>query len=192
MRPRFAESRASVILTLWAFGSAGFAGAVAPPPQTAATPRASAPAKSSGVRQLDWDELLPEAERDSFTSTPPPPIHDYLGERAPAIAQSGSTAVNQALDGKTIKLPGFVVPLTVSADGVVSEFLLVPYVGACIHVPPPPPNQIVYVRMSPGLQIHSLYDAFWITGKMHARRERSPWAIAVYSLDGVEADLYKY
>ena len=54
----------------------------------------------------------------------------------------------KALDGKLVKIPGYMVPLEDDSE-VVSEFLLVPYVGACIHTPPPPPNQIVQVKYEP-------------------------------------------
>jgi hypothetical protein len=51
---------------------------------------------------------------------------------------------NKKLDGKTVKIPGYIVPLDHIGFGVV-EFMLVPFIGACIHVPPPPPNQLIYV-----------------------------------------------
>ena len=45
-----------------------------------------------------------------------------------------------------MKIPGFGVPLEDWA-ATATEFLLVPYVGACVHTPPPPANQLVYVQM---------------------------------------------
>ena len=59
--------------------------------------------------------------------------------------------MNPALDGKTIRIPGYVLPLEFSGSKV-TEFLLVPWVGACIHTPPPEPNQIVYVKARQGLR----------------------------------------
>ncbi|MBM3506912.1 MAG: DUF3299 domain-containing protein [Alphaproteobacteria bacterium] len=66
-------------------------------------------------------------------------------------------------DGKRVAIAGFVVPLDLDAT-VVKEFLLVPYIGACIHVPPPPPNQVIYVRSEKGVKITGLFDAMTITG----------------------------
>ena len=56
-----------------------------------------------------------------------------------------------SLDGKRVQIGGYVVPLDFDATRV-KEFLLVPFVGACIHVPPPPPNQIVYVKAESGVR----------------------------------------
>ena len=69
------------------------------------------------------------------------------------------------LDGRIIQIPGYALPLEFS-DAVVTEFLLVPYVGACIHSPPPPPNQIVHVRSRKGFQLSKLYMPVWVTGRM--------------------------
>jgi uncharacterized protein len=172
------------------------------PPTSAATPGRSAlpppqlPGKAAQkpneVMQVDWDALLPEKERNNFAAEPPPPIHDYLGEGGMAARQSGSSAVNPALNGRTVKVPGFVVPLDMSPDGMTREFFLVPYFGACIHVPPPPPNQIVYVKMSQGIKIGSMYDAVWITGKLRAETKMSRMGAAAYTLAGEKLEPYKY
>ena len=63
-----------------------------------------------------------------------------------------------SLNGQYVKLPGYVVPLESDAGGLLSEFLLVPYYGACIHVPPPPSNQIVYVRLNKPYLLKSMED----------------------------------
>ena len=91
-----------------------------------------------------------------------------------------------------VKLPGFIVPLEMSKNGVIREFLLVPYFGACIHVPPPPPNQIVFVRMKQGISVNSIYDAQWITGRLKTTIYESQMGSAAYVLDGDKAELYKY
>lgn len=172
------------------------------PPTSAATPGRSAlpspalsgkPAqKADEVLQVDWDALLPDKERNDFAAEPPPPIHDYLGEGGMAARQSGSSSVNPALNGRTVKVPGFVVPLEMTADGVIREFFLVPYFGACIHVPPPPPNQIVYVKMTQGIKVRSVYDAIWITGKLRAETKLSRMGAAAYTLTGEKIEPYKY
>ena len=60
------------------------------------------------------------------------------------IYDANASKLNMALDGVTVRLPGYIIPVDLGADGVTS-FVLVPYVGACIHVPPPPANQLVFV-----------------------------------------------
>ena len=69
------------------------------------------------------------------------------------------------LIGKSIKIPGFAVPLE-GDDGFeyIEEFLLVPYFGACIHVPPPPPNQVIHVILDKSVHFEKLLYAVWITG----------------------------
>ncbi len=80
------------------------------------------------------------------------------------------TAVVKELDGRQVRMPGYLLPLEIT-DARVTEFLLVPYVGACIHVPPPPPNQIVHVKLAPedGLKSGNLFDPVWVTGKIKAK-----------------------
>ncbi len=70
-----------------------------------------------------------------------------------------------ALDGQRIRMPGYVLPLEFE-DNKVIEFLLVPYVGACIHVPPPPENQMVHVLADEAFKLEGMYAAVWVTGKM--------------------------
>lgn len=77
----------------------------------------------------------------------------------------GQTA-NAELNGKTIRIPGYLLPLEFE-DKKVTEFLLVPWVGACIHTPPPPPNQIVHVKLANGFEIgDDMFTAVWVNGLM--------------------------
>ena len=77
-------------------------------------------------------------------------------------------AVNAGLDGQTVRLPGYALPLSASEAGV-REFLLVPYVGACIHYPPPPPNQIVRASLDTAHIFEERYQTVWITGRLTAQ-----------------------
>jgi hypothetical protein len=73
--------------------------------------------------------------------------------------------VNPLLNGQTVRLPGYLLPLEFSGKQV-SEFLLVPWVGACIHTPPPPPNQIVHVRPEKPVAMSGMFEAVWVTGQL--------------------------
>jgi hypothetical protein len=75
------------------------------------------------------------------------------------------TSIVKELDGQLIRMPGYLLPLEVSSAKV-TEFLLVPYVGACIHVPPPPPNQIIYVKAAQdnGYESKKIFEPVWVTG----------------------------
>jgi uncharacterized protein len=182
------------------FGYVAIAAAVTPPQPAAksaapaAKPAAPAAVASAGaVRELDWDALLPQDARSKFQGSAPAPIHDYLGgESGMAAQQVLDFSVNKTLDGNTVKIPGFIVPLDVGKDGMVSEFFLVPYFGACIHVPPPPPNQIVYVRMDKGMALDSIYEAYWITGKLKVTNKTTRLGAAAYQLAGTKIEIYKY
>jgi uncharacterized protein len=94
------------------------------------------------------------------------------------------------LDGKLVKIPGFVVPLDdFQEDG--AEFLLVPYYGACVHTPPPPPNQIVMVAMEGKKSIKlSLFDAVWMSGRLKIQSVESPYGTVGYTLEGMKVEPY--
>lgn len=75
-----------------------------------------------------------------------------------------------SLNGKMVQIPGYVLPLE-SEGNKVTEFLLVPYVGACIHTPPPPSNQIVHVKSLDGIQVNGLFSAVWVTGQISIEKK---------------------
>jgi uncharacterized protein len=86
------------------------------------------------------------------------------------------------LDGRVIKLPGYVLPLDFEGTSVKS-FLLVPYVGACIHVPPPPPNQIVHVQLKRGFESKELFAPVWVTGRISAGMDKASLTLVDGSTD---------
>src|SRR3569833_839956 len=151
-----------------------------------------APPRQARVIDLDWKELLPEGERSHFTATAPAPVHDYRGEGGPPAVQAPDFNVNKSLEGATVRLPGFIVPLEAVKSGDVSEFLLVPYFGSCIHVPPPPPNQIIYMHNGKRSGIDSIYDAYWITGKLHVQNKSTRLGATAYELSAEKIEVYKY
>ena len=194
--PRTAAALAAPLLALL-FGAAA-AQAITPPPVGTPAPAAKSTAKPgarvvpTAPREVDWDELLPKDARAKFLGGPPPPTHDTLGEGGLAAQQVMDFSVNKDLDGADIKIPGFIVPLDIGKDGLVSEFFLVPYFGACIHVPPPPPNQIVYVRMAKGIALDSIYEAYWITGRMKVVNKTTRLGASAYQLAASSVEIYKY
>ncbi len=90
--------------------------------------------------------------------------------------------VVQSLDGKRVTLGGYVVPLDLEARSV-KEFLLVPFVGACVHVPPPPSNQVVHVIASSAFDLSGLFDPVWITGTLTTVSSATELADTGYRLD---------
>jgi len=85
--------------------------------------------------------------------------------RIAELNQERARGIVRELEGMDVKIPGYMLPLDYSAERV-TEFLLVPWVGACIHTPPPPRNQIIYVRLATGYSHKSIYEAVWVSGKI--------------------------
>lgn len=80
-----------------------------------------------------------------------------------------ATATNAELIGNDVKIPGYLLPLRVF-EGKVTEFLLVPTVGACVHTPAPPPNQVIYVHYPIGFEAEGLFTPVWAAGRLDASR----------------------
>jgi len=94
------------------------------------------------------------------------------------------TDVLRALNGREVKIPGFMVPLEDFVEQV-SEFLLVPYFGACIHTPPPPPNQIVHVHMGGNRKTKvEFWEPIWIEGTLSIEDIESIYGTSGYQLVG--------
>jgi hypothetical protein len=91
---------------------------------------------------------------------------DWVGE-----VERRGTLTEKKLDGKQVAIAGYLLPLDFNPGGT-TEFLLVPYFGACIHEPPPPPNQIVYVKSSAPFAVTSLFEGVMITGTMRVQSEK--------------------
>lgn len=123
----------------------------------------------SGYKEIAWDALLPpdwdpmrffkNLNLDQLSDADPRAMEalDKLREewnKAPA---------NPAMNGARIRIPGFVVPLE-NQRNQITEFLLVPYFGACIHVPPPPANQLIHVFPSKPLKDVQTMQAVWVSG----------------------------
>jgi hypothetical protein len=106
---------------------------------------------------------------------------------APAKSSGKPPAVVASLDGKRVQIGGYVVPLDFDATRV-KEFLLVPFVGACIHVPPPPPNQIVYVKAEGGVDVKGTFDPVWVTGTLTVTPAFTGLAEAGYSLEAEKVE----
>jgi hypothetical protein len=109
----------------------------------------------------------------------------------PGVPLAGQHSAAQKLDGKTVSIPGFMVPLEDDLNQV-TEFLLVPYAGACIHVPPPPPNQMVYVKMNGSSKVHVTFtDPILVVGQLRISTVVSPYGDVSYELSGFAVKPYQ-
>ena len=116
--------------------------------------------RAEDVVDLEWRDLVPQGE------APLPPAlqgvipHDKAGI---ASGQPPSTGVRANWNGRTVRLSGFIIPLDFKGTGV-TAFMLVPYVGACIHVPAPPANQLVLVTTERPFESDGLFAPVTVTG----------------------------
>ena len=142
---------------------------------------------AAAPREITWDDLIPpgvpyseiiaEGELDEE--------NDYWRP----IFDENSTKLNPALADAYIKMPGFIIPIDISGDGVTS-FILVPYVGACIHLPPPPPNQLVFVTTKVPWPSERLWEAVWVTGTMQNKVQYTEVADTGYELEADWIEIY--
>ena len=155
-----------------AFGVSGFSGV----------------ASASDAEEIDWLDLMPA--EDLYLLENMPEI-EHEGEGPAALPDEIMTGrVVPEMGGRTGRIPGFVVPLKTTEDMRILEFFLVPYYGACIHVPPPPPNQIIHVKYKKGFKLEALYDPVWIEGTLEIDRTENDIASSSYSI--VAADVTPY
>ena len=149
-------------------------------------------------RELEWEDLMPEdwdplSGLEALAGEDVRNIADGSAEAA-RLMDAYQEAVRSApvvgeLDGENVRLPGFVVPLDFE-DMEISEFLLVPYFGACIHVPPPPSNQIVYVKTVAAYPLRELFDPVWVTGMLSTQAHLNEVGDAGYTMQATIIEPY--
>lgn len=140
---------------------------------------------STDARSLTWADLLPEGESQRLARLQQMQAiemgFEHFGtEQFPQIM---SFNVVEELDGQRVRIGGYILPFDFFSGGRVTRFLLVPYVGACIHVPPPPPNQLVYVETSEPLEVGGLWDPVFAEGVMRIQRQDTDLASVAYTLE---------
>jgi hypothetical protein len=161
----------------------------------------------SDFEEIEWTELMPAEDLEALQNPP-----DYImdieeGSAEDKVVSQGeksidtffdddyqrallSTTVVSEMDGKAIRIPGFIVPLEFNDDKTVSQFFLVPFFGACIHVPPPPPNQVIHVTSSNGVKLENLYTPHWVSGIVNSVFIENEIATATYAMDAVDVEVY--
>lgn len=153
--------------------------------------------KKDGARELTWDDLvpadwLPNALLKEFNLDEMKDDDPRAKEYEARLKQLWDVApVVKELEGQLIKIPGYVVPVEDNGKKV-TEFLLVPYHGACIHVPAPPANQTVYVITGDAeAKIRKVFDTVWVTGIVKLEKVDRELATSGYTLLATKVEPYE-
>ena len=127
-------------------------------------------------KQIMWENLIPpdwnphkvfqDMSDEEYNALPEETYQRLLKQVQDEL---DNAPVIEALDGEQVRIPGFIVPLETN-NTAISEFLLVPYFGACTHTPPPPANQIIYSKVREEYKMEDLYAPVWITGTINTGR----------------------
>jgi hypothetical protein len=159
-----------------------------------------------------WEDLMPEGSEDALmkeyeefyamlekryaanTTTladADPYARIEEGSEFDFMPQLGGFETVEELDGVLIRMPGYVVPLDFQAGSKLGAFLFVPYMGACIHTPPPPPNQIIFVRAEPAAKISDIWSPYWIEGTLTAEKTENDLGDTAYALSMTKIEGYE-
>jgi len=145
------------------------------------------------ARMLTWEELMPEGEEERlyalYEAQAESGIQIAEGGAEDVAVQIGSFNIVSTLDGQRVRLPGYTVPFEYGVDAQITEFLLVPYFGACLHAPPPPPNQTIFITTAAPIKLADLDQAVWVEGTLRTNKQETALADAAYTieLDVIEA-----
>ncbi len=106
------------------------------------------------------------------------------------MPQFGTFDTVDDIDGTLIRIPGYVVPFNFETDDRYTEFLFVPSQGACIHTPPPPPNQVIYVRADEAARVEDIWAPYYLEGVISIERNENDLGNAAYTVDLSSLDLF--
>jgi hypothetical protein len=160
--------------------------------------------KDGEVLILMWEDLMPEGSEEQLaqeyeafyamleqryaantTSLADADPYGAIAEGSEFdfMPQLGNFDTVEALNGEHVRIPGYIVPFDFNSKFRQREFLFVPYMGACIHTPPPPPNQIIFIRADPPVRVQDIWVPYWIEGILSTEKTESDLANTAYTLE---------
>ncbi|NRB00243.1 MAG: DUF3299 domain-containing protein, partial [Rhodobacteraceae bacterium] len=117
---------------------------------------------SNDVISLNWSDLVPDTGGVDMDRLRMMGVVQH-GEMTTPLDQELGGKVTDEFNDQTVRMPGYLLPLDFEGMAMTTG-LLVPYVGACIHVPPPPPNQLVFLTTETPYELQGLFEPVWVTG----------------------------
>lgn len=157
---------------------------------------------------IEWTQLMPADDLQALLNPP-----EFIGNIQDGTAQDSVDALSElgednetaarfqaalkssrvvdAFNNINIRLPGFVVPIESNEEQRVTSFFIVPYFGACLHMPPPPPNQIIYVETKEGIELDVLYDPLLFEGTIVIEQTQNAVANSAYTMRLNSAEPYE-
>jgi hypothetical protein len=156
-------------------------------------------ASSELYEEIEWIQLMPQDDLHALLNPPDFLVNIQDGSKQDSMASLSEVAeeneavrrFEQALtsvrvienfDKKAVKIPGFMVPLISDEQQRVTEFFIVPYFGACLHMPPPPPNQMIYGKVTEGFELSQLTEPFWFEGVIHIETTNNLTGTSAYGM----------
>lgn len=161
---------------------------------------------ATNYESIQWMNLLPDDDLKALTEDPIPnsvvegtaadeiksaiamSIKDPVSDYEKALV---SVRVKEEYNNRAIRLPGFIVPVDTDEAGKALSFFFVPFFGACLHLPPPPPNQIIYATYDKGISVENLEVPYWMEGVITTKQESNDMATAAYSAKVDKLYLFK-
>jgi len=144
-------------------------------------------ALANSPTEITWDDLIPPGV--PYSEIIAAGEMDEINDIWQPIFDENGTKLNPVLNGAYIKMPGYIIPIDQSSKGFTS-FVLVPYVGACLHTPPPPANQLVFVTVQEPWRSDDLWEAVWVTGQMQHELQSTVVAETGYLLKADKVEAY--
>lgn len=152
-----------------------------------------------GITKIGWEDLMPEGEEERLAEMYQSQMAMLYsgagiaeGSAADTSVQIGTFNTVKELNATKVRIPGYTVPFDYDSKAEIREFLLVPYFGACIHSPPPPPNQTIFIETDNPIQLKDLAQAVWIEGTIYTQTERTDLADAAYTIKMQDIEIYEY
>lgn len=138
--------------------------------------------------ELEWTDLIPGEPGIAMEMLQELGVVQH-GQLSTPFDQEAGAELTTEYDGKLVRIPGYLVPLDFEGNGMTAA-LLVPYIGACIHVPPPPANQLIFVTTADPYESEGLFEPVFVTGMFGAAATETQLAQVGYAISADRIEPY--